>query len=85
MTTRMQQATYATMDRATGFSTLDENQSPLEVFTAQAIRLFSVLQAWNERARQRRHLSQLDGRLLADIGVSHAAVTHEIAKLPWQV
>ena len=85
MTIHLQPATGGTMTRATSFSFLDENQSTLEVFTAYAIRLFSVLQAWNERARQRRRLSELDDRLLADIGVSRDAVTREIAKLPWQI
>ncbi|MCH7943994.1 MAG: DUF1127 domain-containing protein [Proteobacteria bacterium] len=72
------------MNRSTGFSPLAGDQSPLEVFTDYGIRLFSVLQGWNDRARQRHHLSQLDDRLLADIGVSRAAAAHEAAKQPWE-
>ena len=56
MTSRLQPATCATMNRSTGFSPLAGDQSPLEVFTDYAIRLFTVLQAWNDRARQRHHL-----------------------------
>ena len=84
MTTRLQTAACGTMIQATGFSPLDENHRPLVLFTATAMRLFSVLLAWNQRARQRRALSRLDDRLLADIGVSRAAAAHEAAKRPWE-
>ena len=84
MISRLQPATCATMNRSTGFSPLAGDQSLLEVFSDYGIRLFSVLQGWNDRARQRHHLSQLDDRLLTDIGVSRAAAAHEAAKQPWE-
>lgn len=39
---------------------------------------------WQDRARQRRHLAELDDRLLRDIGLSRADVEAERRKLPWQ-
>ncbi len=88
MTARLQPVSCGTMipnaSLARDFSPLAGNQGPLEVLTARAIRLFSVLLAWNERARQRRQLGELDDRLLKDIGVSRAAAAHEAAKLPWE-
>ncbi|WP_366555531.1 DUF1127 domain-containing protein [Aquibaculum sediminis] len=37
-----------------------------------------------DRTRQRRALSELDERLLRDIGVSREEVLLEIRKAPWQ-
>jgi uncharacterized protein YjiS (DUF1127 family) len=68
-----------------GFSPLAENQSPFQVFAEHAIRVFRVVQAWNDRSRQRHDLRRLDDRLLADIGVSRAASAREAEKLPWEV
>ncbi len=39
---------------------------------------------WVDRTRQRRALSELDERLLRDIGVSREEVLLEIRKAPWQ-
>lgn len=44
---------------------------------------FSTVFEWQERARQRRHLSELDERMLQDIGVTRADVDREIAKPFW--
>lgn len=49
-----------------------------------ATRLFDQLFAWLERSRQRRHLGELDDRLLRDIGLSRAEVEHEIALPFWR-
>ncbi len=84
MTTRLQSATYGTMTQSAGFSSLTGNRGPLEALVARSVGLFTVLQAWNERARQRRQLGELDRRLLDDIGVSRAAAAHEAAKQPWE-
>jgi uncharacterized protein YjiS (DUF1127 family) len=49
-----------------------------------ATRLFDHVLTWLDRARQRRHLGELDDRLLRDIGLSRAEVEHEIARPFWQ-
>lgn len=46
--------------------------------------VFDLLQAWQERVRQRRQLAALDGRMLRDIGVSTSDVEHETRKWFWQ-
>ncbi|WP_119302199.1 DUF1127 domain-containing protein [Dongia deserti] len=47
-------------------------------------RLFDQVFTWFERSRQRRHLGELDDRLLRDIGVSRAEVEHEVALPFWR-
>lgn len=47
-------------------------------------RLADLLQLWQERARQRRQLAQLDDRMLRDIGVGHADAYRESQKWFWQ-
>ena len=49
-----------------------------------ATRLFDKVFTWLDRARQRRHLGELDDRLLRDIGLSRAEVDHEISQPFWQ-
>jgi uncharacterized protein YjiS (DUF1127 family) len=43
----------------------------------------AVLAAWMARVRERRELQELDDRLLADIGLTHADVERECAKPFW--
>lgn len=40
---------------------------------------------WIERVRQRNALYELDDRMLRDIGISRADVSHEIDKSFWQL
>ena len=47
------------------------------------VHFVATLSAWQERARQRRQLMELDDRLLRDIGVSRADVARETAKPFW--
>ena len=47
-------------------------------------RLFDQVFTWLERARQRRHLGELDDRLLRDIGLSRAEVENEVSRPFWQ-
>jgi uncharacterized protein YjiS (DUF1127 family) len=46
-------------------------------------RLFDQVLVWLDRVRQRRHLGELDDRLLRDIGLSRAEVEHEISRPFW--
>jgi uncharacterized protein YjiS (DUF1127 family) len=45
--------------------------------------VFATVLEWQERARQRRQLSELDDRMLDDIGVTRADVDREMAKPFW--
>ncbi len=47
--------------------------------------LFRLLLVWQDRERQRRHLRELDDRMLKDIGLSRADVAHEADKPFWRV
>lgn len=51
---------------------------------AFTVRLVDTLLRRMERARQRRHLAELDDRLLRDIGVSRAEVEAEISRPFWR-
>ena len=55
--------------------------SPLEAIVAAVLRLL----VWQERGRQRKHLSELDDRMLEDIGLSRADVHNEITKPIWRL
>lgn len=50
-----------------------------------AARLVQTLLTWQERSHQRHALAQLDGRGLADLGLSRADVAQETAKPFWRV
>ena len=54
-----------------------------DVISVVAVALATML-AWFCRARQRRHLRQLDDRLLRDIGLTRDEVRRETAKSPWR-
>jgi uncharacterized protein YjiS (DUF1127 family) len=47
-------------------------------------RAVDLLLIWSDRMRQRRHLAELDDRLLRDIGVSRADVEGEISRPFWR-
>jgi len=66
-------------------------QSTLRLFALPMPRLarrwpvvLAALALWHHRARSRRHLAALDGRELADIGVSRAERRAECDKRFWQ-
>lgn len=48
-------------------------------------RILDIVLGWAERARQRRHLAQLDDRLLRDIGISRVEVEAEVSLPLWRV
>jgi uncharacterized protein YjiS (DUF1127 family) len=47
-------------------------------------RLVDRLLDWQDRERQRRHLSSLDDHILADVGLSHGDVEEESRKPFWR-
>ncbi len=47
-------------------------------------RVVDVMLTWSDRMRQRRHLAELDDRLLRDIGISRADVEAEISRPFWR-
>ena len=47
-------------------------------------RILGKVVFWHERARQRRRLSQLDERLLADMGLDRVRVRQEVCKPFWR-
>ncbi|VXA97810.1 conserved hypothetical protein [Pseudomonas sp. 8AS] len=51
---------------------------------AWLLRLFTALLLWQQRARTRRQLVQLDERLLADAGISAAERNAELGKPFWR-
>ncbi len=52
--------------------------------SALPIRLVDTLLGWQDRARQRYRLAELDDRMLADIGLGRATAANEAAKPFWQ-
>ena len=46
--------------------------------------LLALLHIWQQRSRSRRHLAQLDPRLLADTGISEAERQVELSKPFWR-
>jgi uncharacterized protein YjiS (DUF1127 family) len=47
-------------------------------------RVVDLMLGWADRMRQRRHLAELDDRLLHDIGISRADVEAEISRPFWR-
>jgi uncharacterized protein YjiS (DUF1127 family) len=47
-------------------------------------RVVDLMLTWSDRMRQRRHLAELDDRLLQDIGVSRADIETEISRPFWR-
>lgn len=58
--------------------------TPTKVGRGLVVRFFDQAFTWLERSRQRRHLGELDDRLLRDIGLSRAEVEHEVAQPFWR-
>ncbi|MDJ0948099.1 MAG: DUF1127 domain-containing protein [Alphaproteobacteria bacterium] len=69
---------------STPAAALDQAPDWSESTQAFLILITDWLFAWAERARQRRQLGALDGRMLADIGVDRASAQIEVAKPFWQ-
>lgn len=72
-----------TSGQGTALAGFDGRLSPLQARLSLLGRLFSLLTLWQERARQRHALAELDERMLKDIGLTRRAVSSEIVKPFW--
>ncbi|MHB0766194.1 DUF1127 domain-containing protein [Stutzerimonas sp. NM35] len=57
---------------------------PLRTSRDTLERLVQMLRLWRQRSRTRRQLAALDGRLLADAGISHSERMEELSKPFWR-
>ena len=53
--------------------------------TRARLGLLAALALWRQRRRTRQHLSGLDDRQLADVGLNRTQQRVECAKAPWQL
>jgi len=71
------------MDR-TLHTTTSPVESTQEIRSHWALRLFAILSLWQQNARTRRQLAQLDPRQLADAGINPAERLAELEKPFWR-
>ena len=72
------------MTTRTDFQSYTAQHGILEQAMDGLVGLVETLFAWQDRAKQRHQLAQLDDRELADIGVSYAAASAEADKPFWR-
>lgn len=60
------------------------NASQRKATVSVTARVLDIALGWMDRARQRRHLAELDDRLLRDIGISRAEVEAEMSRPVWR-
>lgn len=65
------------MVHATDTATAEQQMHP-----ARRHGLLGLLETWRERARTRQELTQMDWRMLADLGLTASAAAREASK-PW--
>ena len=72
------------------YNTSEKSGSPFfassrgQVTVGLVTRLSDLVMTWLDRSRQRRHLAELDERMLRDIGLSRAEVDNETSRGFWQ-
>ena len=71
-----------------GLRTATHSTSTLDIslkgLSALIVSVTDTVLDWQERARQRHRLGQMDDHLLRDIGLSRADLEHESAKPFWR-
>lgn len=72
---------YTTSDKSGSIQT---RLAGRQVKASLVARTVDLLLTWSDRMRQRRHLAELDDRLLQDIGVSRADIESEISRPFWR-
>jgi uncharacterized protein YjiS (DUF1127 family) len=72
------------MPRSVVTETIQTEQSQVTSRTALAVRLLARVQLWLHNSRTRRQLAQLDGRQLADAGITQAERDSELDKPFWR-
>lgn len=72
---------YTTSDKSGSIQTRPARR---QVKAGLVARTVDLLLIWSDRMRQRRHLAELDDRLLQDIGVSRADIEGEISRPFWR-
>ena len=53
-------------------------------FAAALLRLADLIQAWQQRGRERRQLDYLGDHMLKDMGISRADIEREVSKPAWR-
>ncbi len=76
----MQRTQYETLERFTHTASADASPAGLTHLPARLLRTLSI---WNGRIRQRKHLGELDNRLLKDMGLTRHDVHKELRKPFW--
>ncbi len=76
----MQRMQYETLERFTNTDASDASATGLAHFPTRLLQTFN---AWSNRIRQRKHLGELDNRLLKDMGLTRADVHNELRKPFW--
>lgn len=72
---------YTARDKSGSFYVRPVRRKTESGFVSRGV---DLLLRWAERTRQRRHLAELDDRLLRDIGLSRAEVEAEISHPFWR-
>lgn len=72
---------YTTSDKSGSIETRPVGR---QAKTGLVFRVVDLMLTWSDRMRQRRHLAELDDRLLQDIGISRADIETEISRPFWR-
>lgn len=60
------------------------SHTPLKTFASKVLRVVTLLNVWEKRLAERQHLSELDDRMLQDMGLDRNDLRQEIEKPFWR-